>query len=69
LIGVERLKKAIDQAGANKIILGSDTPYGKQNLQVNLNRIDSFDINESEKNLIKGENMFRLLFPDESCCT
>jgi hypothetical protein len=65
LIDEERLKKAINQVGVNRVILGSDTPYGKQNLQMNLNRIDSFDINESEKNLIKGENMYRLLFPDE----
>ena len=66
LIDVERLKNAIDQAGANKVILGSDTPYGKKNLQMNLNRIDAFDINEHEKNLIKGGNMYRLLFPDET---
>ena len=66
LIGIERLRKVIDQAGANKIILGSDTPYGKQNLQMNLSRIDSLDINESEKKLIKGENIYRLLFPDET---
>jgi uncharacterized protein len=61
LIDVERLKHAIDQAGAERVILGSDTPYGKKNLQMNLKRIDSLDISEQEKKLIKGENMQRLI--------
>ncbi|MTI79522.1 MAG: hypothetical protein FH758_01370 [Firmicutes bacterium] len=62
LISLERLKNAIDNVGANKVILGSDTPYGKNNLQININRINHLGISEYEKNLIKGKNMYKLLF-------
>ena len=57
----KRVLKAIDFVGADKIILGSDTPYGKSNLQKNIARIRKLDISENEKDLILGENMKRLL--------
>lgn len=62
LIDVERLKRAIHLAGPDKIIMGSDTPYGKQNLKMNLNRIKELDLSEYDKNLIRGENMRRILY-------
>lgn len=64
LISTERLQNAIAQAGADKILLGSDTPYGKNNLQINIQRINNLPISEEKKALIKGENMHRLLFPN-----
>ena len=39
----------------------SHTPYGKGNLKKNINRINNLDISESEKRLILGDNMKRLL--------
>ena len=56
-----RVLKAIEVFGAEKILLGSDTPYGKNNLQKNINRVKSLKIGEQEKNMILGENMKKLL--------
>jgi uncharacterized protein len=56
-----RVLKAIDFAGADKILLGSDTPYGINNLKKNVERVKSLDISNSEKQMILGDNMKRLL--------
>ena len=52
---------AIKFAGASNITFGTDTPYGKQNLKKNIDRIKSLDISSKEKELIFGENMRKLL--------
>ncbi len=57
----KRVLRAIDFVGANKVVMGSDTPYGKGNLQKNIDRIKKLDISVEEKDLILGENMRRLL--------
>ena len=56
-----RVLKAIKYFGADKILMGSDTPYGKNNLQKNIDRIKSLDISTKEKELILGGNMRKLL--------
>jgi len=57
----KRVLKAIDFLGSDKIVMGSDTPYGKGNLKNNIDRIKNLDISTEEKDLILGENMKRLL--------
>jgi uncharacterized protein len=57
----KRVLKAIDFVGASKIIMGSDTPYGKGNLRNNIDRIKNLDISTEEKDLILGENIRKLL--------
>ncbi len=61
LISIKRLKKAIQHFGANRILMGSDTPYGENNLQINIKRIRSLNISNTEKDLILGNNMKELL--------
>jgi predicted TIM-barrel fold metal-dependent hydrolase len=61
LISIKRLQKAIEHFGAHKIILGSDTPYGKDNLKMNIQRIRSLPIPGADKKLILGENIQKLL--------
>ncbi|MBT3382559.1 MAG: amidohydrolase [Prolixibacteraceae bacterium] len=61
LISTKRLMDAIKFAGASNITFGTDTPYGKQNLKKNIDRIKSLDISSKEKELIFGENMRKLL--------
>jgi predicted TIM-barrel fold metal-dependent hydrolase len=56
-----RVLKAIEFFGAEKILLGTDTPYGKNNLRRNIDRIRSLKIGEQEKNMILGKNMKDLL--------
>ena len=57
----KRVLKAIDFLGSDKIVMGSDTPYGKDNLKKNIERIRRLDISAKEKELILGENMRKLL--------
>ena len=61
LISIPRLKKAIKFFGAHRILLGSDTPYGQDNLKLNLARVRDLAISDEEKRLILGENMKKLL--------
>ena len=62
LISNYRLIKALDFVGVERILFGTDTPYGaKYNIQKNINRINNLDISSDDKNLILGLNMKRLL--------
>ena len=62
LISDKRLKKAIKYVGVNRILMGTDTPYGaKDNLQKSIKRIENLDITKDDKDLILGKNMKELL--------
>jgi predicted TIM-barrel fold metal-dependent hydrolase len=62
LISNYRLIKAINFAGIDRILFGTDTPYGaKDNIMRNLKRINELEISDANKNMILGENMKRLL--------
>lgn len=61
LTSTKRLKNALKFVGATNVTLGTDTPYGKDNLKKNINRVRSLDISTKEKELILGENMRKLL--------
>ncbi len=60
LISDYRLKNAIQQLGADKIIMGTDIPYGKNNLSRTLERIHALQISDEEKKLILGQNMAQI---------
>lgn len=61
ITSTKRLMDAIRFVGAENITMGTDTPYGKDNLQKNINRINNLDVSSKEKDSILGENMKRLL--------
>ena len=56
-----RVLKAIRNFGADKVILGSDTPYGKDNLRKNIDRVRNLPITQDEKSRILGLNLKELL--------
>jgi hypothetical protein len=56
-----RVLKAIEYFGVDKILLGSDTPYGKDNLKKNIVRLEKLPLNRGEKNNILGMNLKELL--------
>lgn len=56
-----RVLKAIEYFRSDKIILGSDTPFGKDNLKKNIERIKNLSINQDEKGRILGQNLKELL--------
>ena len=61
VVSVPRLKKAIHHFGVEKVLLGSDTPYGKNNVELNIKKIRKLDISDEEKDMILGNNMKKLL--------
>ena len=61
LISTKKLVNAILFVGAEKIIMGTDTPYGKDNLRKNIERIRNLSISTEEKELILGKNIKELL--------
>lgn len=61
LVSTQTVTRAINHFGAHKIILGSDTPYGRNSLQLNIERVKMLPISEESKEMILGKNMQTLL--------
>ncbi len=60
LTSIWLVKRAIAVFGSDHVLLGSDTPYGKDNLSAAVERIRNLDIAEAEKALILGGNARRI---------
>ena len=61
------MKYAIDNLGADRIMLGSDTPWDKGSLENNIARIGRLTIDSTEKERILGGNIadiLKLKLPD-----
>jgi predicted TIM-barrel fold metal-dependent hydrolase len=61
VVSALRVRKAVDHFGAEKVILGSDTPYGRDNLKLNLDRVRALGLSKEAVGMILGGNMQRLL--------
>ncbi|HSL45888.1 MAG TPA: TatD family hydrolase [Anaerolineales bacterium] len=61
IVSLTRLKQAIAYFGAHRIVMGSDVPYGKDNLRRNIQRVRELNISAEEKALILGQNIQRIL--------
>ena len=62
LISTKRLIEAINYVGVEKILFGTDTPYGaKDNLSRSITRINKLHLSDSDKKMILGMNIKRLL--------
>jgi hypothetical protein len=61
LVSTKRLIDAISFYGADKILFGTDSPYGKDYSRKNIERVNNLDISESEKESILGKNINQLL--------
>ncbi len=61
LIPEKKLLAAIDRFGAVRLVMGSDTPYGRDNLRHSIARIRGLKLPEREQELILGGNMQSLL--------
>ena len=61
LVSKHRIMKAIKRFSALRVVLGSDIPYGQNNLKRNINRVMNLDISDEEKYSILGVNMKELL--------
>jgi predicted TIM-barrel fold metal-dependent hydrolase len=56
-----RVRVAVDSFGADRVMLGSDTPFGRGTLKRNIIKIRGMDLPDSAKALILGGNAARLL--------
>ncbi len=56
-----RVLKAVDHFGADRIVLGSDTPFGRNNLRKNIERVEGLPLSQDEKSKILGMNLAELL--------
>ena len=61
LISGLRLKRALNKLGHERFILGSDTPYGRDNLFLNIKRINELPVSQNGKDAILGTTMKYLL--------
>jgi predicted TIM-barrel fold metal-dependent hydrolase len=56
-----RVRFAVDSFGADRVMLGSDTPFGRDTLKRNIAKIRGMDLPDSAKALILGGNAARIL--------
>lgn len=61
LIPQKKLLIAIEKFGAEKILMGTDTPYGIDNLKNAIARVHDLPLSEEEKRSILGGNLQRIL--------
>ncbi|MFW9924793.1 MAG: amidohydrolase family protein [Candidatus Thorarchaeota archaeon] len=58
----KRILKAVKQFGSDHVILGSDTPFGIDNLKNNIQRVKNIpELTEEQKKMILGRNISHLL--------
>ena len=57
----KRIMKAIRHFGADHVIMGSDSPFGNENLANIKKKIESLEISNEEKNLVLGGSIAKLL--------
>jgi predicted TIM-barrel fold metal-dependent hydrolase len=61
LVPLDLIMLAIREFGAARIVMGSDTPYGRNNVRKAVNAIRSLKISNREKEMILGNNMRDIL--------
>jgi len=60
MVPLWHVRRAIEYFGPGRILLGSDTPYGKNNLRSAVARIRGLNLPEADARLILGENARRV---------
>ncbi len=62
LVSVRQIRTAVDHAGSEHVVLGSDTPYGRDNLRRNIGKIRAMEgLSALDRDRILGQNLFHLL--------
>jgi len=60
MVPLWHVRRAIEYFGPERVLLGSDTPYGKNNLRSAVARIRRLGLSGSDERLILGENARRI---------
>lgn len=61
LVASARILEAVRRVGSGRLLLGSDTPYGRQNLRRAIERVDSLPLTSVDKEMILGGNLAAML--------
>jgi hypothetical protein len=61
LVSAERIRKANKVFGPGRVIMGSDAPYGKNNITEIMSRIMSLNLCDDERDMILGNNLRDIL--------
>lgn len=61
IISEKRIHLALEKFGDSNVLLGTDSPLGDRNLELNIEKIKKMDLSESQKKKILGENIAKLL--------
>jgi len=61
LVSTDRIRKAIKAFGPERVIMGSDAPFGKNNPSVVLSRIRDLNLRDDERDMILGKNLKHIL--------
>jgi len=62
LVSVRQIRTALDHAGADHVLLGSDTPYGRDNLRRNIEKMRRLGgLTEADRDRVLGGNLHALL--------
>lgn len=61
IVSKYKIALSIEKFGAEKIVMGSDTPNGKENLKSIISTIQELGLSDMQKELILGKNMQNLL--------
>lgn len=61
LVSTRLIKSALKEFGPRRLTMGSDTPYGKNNVSLIISRVRSLDLPEAEKEMILGNNLKNIL--------
>jgi len=61
LVSTEQIKHALKEFGPGRLTMGSDTPYGINNVRLIISRIRSLDLSDTEKEMILGNNLKSIL--------
>lgn len=61
LYSIRILKKILNKYGAKKLLLGSDTPYGKNNIESVIKRLNKLGISKDDMEAISYKNIVKLM--------
>lgn len=61
LYSINIVRRAIENFGAGRLLLGSDTPYGTNNIHKVLSRLRKLGLTNDEITMICGENLLKIV--------
>lgn len=61
LVSTGLIRQALKEFGPRRLTMGSDTPYGRNNVSLVISRVRSLDLPDAEEEMILGNNLRSIL--------